>query len=350
MTRIVFVTQHADPAHPALAATVPKVAALAARVDEVVVFAASARMDALPPNVRFRSYAAATRPGRGLRFAAALGRELGGGGVRAVVAHMCPIYAILAAPLARPLGVPVVLWFTHWRGSRQLRLAERLATVVASVDRRSFPLESAKVRPLGHGISLDDFPCRPPGAAASFRLLAVGRYSPAKGLDTVLRAVRLAVDSGLDVRLRAAGPSLTAEERDHRADLGRRVDELGLAERVVLEGPVPRSRLAALFADADALVNNMLPGALDKIVYEASAGCLPVLASNPGFDLLYAGIEPSLAFARDDAEELVARIRSLAGLDAERRAEIGRELRRRVEESHSVEAWAAGLLAAAGLP
>src|SRR3712207_8543280 len=31
----------------------------------------------------------------------------------AVLAHMCPIYAALAAPLARALGVPVLLWYTH---------------------------------------------------------------------------------------------------------------------------------------------------------------------------------------------------------------------------------------------
>ena len=39
---LVFVTQTIDPAHPSLAATIPKVAALAARFDEVAVLAYSA--------------------------------------------------------------------------------------------------------------------------------------------------------------------------------------------------------------------------------------------------------------------------------------------------------------------
>jgi hypothetical protein len=34
MARLVFVTQQVDPAHPALAATVPKIAAVARRVEE----------------------------------------------------------------------------------------------------------------------------------------------------------------------------------------------------------------------------------------------------------------------------------------------------------------------------
>jgi len=48
--RIVFVTQHVDPGHPALAATVPKVRALAARVDEVVILADRTVPESLPAN------------------------------------------------------------------------------------------------------------------------------------------------------------------------------------------------------------------------------------------------------------------------------------------------------------
>ena len=74
--RIVFVTQHVDPAHPALAATVPKVRALGARVDEVVILADRTVPESLPPNCRARSFAARTKLGRGLRFARGLAAEL----------------------------------------------------------------------------------------------------------------------------------------------------------------------------------------------------------------------------------------------------------------------------------
>src|SRR5438445_765477 len=140
LPKLVFVTQQVDPAHPALAATVPKVRALAARVDELVVLADGAVPEALPPNCRVRTFRSRAKAGRGLRFEAALVRELPGLG--AVVAHMCPIYAVLAAPLVRPLRIPLVLWFTHWRASGLLRLAERASSAVASVDDRSFPLPS----------------------------------------------------------------------------------------------------------------------------------------------------------------------------------------------------------------
>jgi glycosyltransferase involved in cell wall biosynthesis len=343
VTKLVFITQQVDPAHPALAATVPKIRALAAEVDEVVVLADGAVPGVLPANCRVRTFRASQRLGRGLRFEAALARELPGLRGGAVIAHMCPIYAVLAAPLVRPLRVPLVLWFTHWRASRLLRAAERVSTAVVSVDERSFPLPSGKLRAIGHGIDLGEFPCVEPSAADELRLVALGRYSSAKGLDVVLRAVAAAGDS---VRLDAFGPTLTDEERAHRRELEYLVTELGLDGRVTLADAVPRSQVPALFATHDALVNNMRAGAPDKVVYEAAASCLPILASNPVFDAL---IDPAQRFERGDPEDLAGRIRALGALPEGERAKLGRTLRERVEVAHSVESWAQGVLEAAGL-
>ena len=341
--KLVFITQQVDPGHPALAATVPKIAALAALVDEVVVLADGAVDDVLPENCRVRTFRAARRAGRGARFEAALAREVGGLRGGAVVAHMCPIYAVLAAPLVRPLGIPLVLWFTHWRASRLLRAAERVSTAVVSVDRRSFPLESGKVHAIGHGIDVTEFSCAPARDASGLRLLALGRYSPAKGLDVMLRALA-AVDDG--VRLDVHGPALSAEEHEHLAELKRLTLELPVDNRVSLGGPLPRAEIPTLFASHDALVNNMRAGAPDKVVYEAAAACVPVLASNPVFDTL---LDPAQLFSRDDPGELADRIRALAALSPAERETLGRRLRGRVEESHSVDSWARGVLEAAGV-
>jgi glycosyltransferase involved in cell wall biosynthesis len=108
---------------------------------------------------------------------------------------------------------------------------------------------------------------------------------------------------------------------------------------------VPRARVPELFASSDVLVNNMEAGAPDKVVYEAAAACLPVLASNPVFDELFDGYP--LHFERDSPESLAERLRWFGGLGEGERAEIGRTLRERVAERHSVDTWADGILAAA---
>jgi glycosyltransferase involved in cell wall biosynthesis len=334
--KLLFVTQQVDPDDPVLGATVAKLRALAARVDELVVLSLAAVPGTLPANARVVTFGARSRLGRGIRFAIALRRDLHG--TDAVLAHMCPIYAVLAAPLARPRRVPVLLWFAHWHRSALLRVAAALSTRVISVDRRSFPLESEKVVPIGHGIDYSSLPGRPPGAETEgpLRAVVLGRTSPAKGLETIVRAVALVPG----IRLVVYGTSNSDEEERHRTELERLIVDLGLGERAAIREPVPRSEIGAVHAAADVLVNNMRAGAPDKAVYEACGSGLPVLVSNPSFDELFEGIPTPLRFSRDSPEELADRLRTLAALPAVERAAIGETLRKRVLERHSVETWA----------
>ncbi|HET7572831.1 MAG TPA: glycosyltransferase [Gaiellaceae bacterium] len=329
MRRLVFATQKLDPADPILAATVPMVRALAERVDELVVLCDAAAPGAAPANARVHEFGSATQAQRGARFAAALARELRPRPL-GVVAHMVPLYALVAAPLVRPLRLPLVLWYTHWKAHAVVRAAERVCTAVATVDRRSFPYGSPKVRPIGHAIDLADFPCAEPAPAdGPLRALVLGRYSPAKGLETILRAAALAGG----VRVECHGSTADGEYDGHKRELERLAAGLGLD--CELGGPVPRAEVPALLARSHVLVNNMREGATDKVVFEAAASCVPALASNPAFDDL---LPPELRFPQDGVEALAARLRAL---DRRRRP----ELRETVRERHSVEHWADALLA-----
>jgi glycosyltransferase involved in cell wall biosynthesis len=82
------------------------------------------------------------------------------------------------------------------------------------------------------------------------------------------------------------------------------------------------------------------------VVYEAAASCLPVVASNPVFDEL---LEPELRFAREDPDELVARLQAFERRDGAARRSLGQRLRERVAAHHSADSWADGILGAAGL-
>jgi glycosyltransferase involved in cell wall biosynthesis len=342
--KLVVITQRVDPDDPVLGATVAKLRALAARVDELVVLALRVRDADLPSNVRVRAFDAPGQPLKAARLLAALAPELRQRPV-AVLAHMAPVYAVVAAAVTRPLRVPLLLWFTHWRASRTLELAERASTRILSVSARSFPLPSSKLVATGHGIEV---PAELPPSRADdgvLRLLALGRTSPAKGLGALLEATALLGDLPVSAEIR--GPSLTEEERDHRAALAARIGADGLESRVRLSGPVDQSDVAGVYARSDVLVNNMRAGALDKVVFEAAAAGLPVLVASDGFAPLVDGLGVSLRFAQDDAAELAARVRELYELGPARRAALGAELHERVRRSHSVEHWADEVVAAA---
>jgi glycosyltransferase involved in cell wall biosynthesis len=348
--RLVFVTQRVDPDDPILGATVAKIAALAERFDEVVVLTDSAVPGVLPPNCRVRTFAAPTRAGRGLRFTRAIVAELSRRPRPvAVLAHMCPIYAVLAAPLVRPFGVRVLLWYAQWHATRTLALAARLSTSVISVDAGSAPVRSQNVVGIGHGIDVTQFTCAATTRhTAPFELVALGRYSESKGLERVLRAVRLARDAGVDVRLACHGPVASPADGETLGRLEALLRELRLDNDVVLGGPIPRSEIPGLLARSWALVNNTRSGAPDKVVFEACASCIPVLVSSPPLRALVDGLEPNLLFAADDAAALSVAIEALARLDGPSRERLGSALRARVVASHSTQSWATAVSVIAG--
>ena len=343
MRKLLFVTQVVDPADSNLGATRAKIAALARHVDEVVVLCDRGVDGVLPDNCRLRVFGAPTRVGRAVRYVSALVDELREKPI-AVVGHMVPLYTLVAAPFVRARGVPLMLWYTHWKGHIVLRMSTVVCTHLLSMDVRSFPLRSNKVYGIGHGIDLNEFPCQPvnPAAGRSFRVMSLGRYSPPKRLDEMVEGVRIARERGLDVRIDLYGTASPGLEASYKAQLEELVAREGYREFATVGGPRPRTELPPVYAEADVVASDFISP--DKIVFEACSSCRPVIASHEAFDALFAGIEPPLAFERGRPATFADRIEALAALSDEARHAIGETLRELVRTGHSVETWADAIL------
>ena len=341
--KLVFVTQEVDPNHGALGQTVDLVRALAARVDELAVVARDVNWNDVPANASVRTFDAGTKFARGMRFERALASVLPG--ADGVLTHMVPEFTVLAAPLTRARRLPLGLWYTHWHASRALRVAALLADPILSVDRSSFPIASPKVRPIGHAIDVERFAGSPPAEHdGPLRLLALGRTARWKGLLTLLDALSLAMAAGVEATLEIRGPSLTPDERAHRAELqGRIAEDPSLRERVALHDPVPRAEIPAVLAACDVVVSPSEPRAgstLDKAVFEAAACARPIISTNASFASLLDELPLQLIAPPRDPAALAAVLGEVAGADRSVRAATGLELRRRVVEHHSLDHWA----------
>ena len=197
---------------------------------------------------------------------------------------MVPLYAILAAPLTKPRARAAASLVHALEAEPRRSCSPSGSRPRSSASTaRSFPLDSAKVVAIGHGIDTDRFACAPSASRAS-RCARSRSGAPRRRRDSRRsRAPRRSPASSSSLR----GPSL--DRRGARRAAAARARSASALERAAAarRGPGAPRR------GKDVLVNNMREGALDKVVYEAAATCMPVLASNTGFDDL---LPPELRF------------------------------------------------------
>lgn len=253
----------------------------------------------------------------------------------ACFAHMMPLFAAMGGPLLALRGVPLTLWYTHRQSSRTLRLATRFSRRVVTAAPDSFPLETDKLRPLGHGIDTDFYsPVPGPGPQGRPQIVQVARLMPIKHQATLLQAA-----AGLDADVVLVGDVPEGQDRAYHDHLQALAAAPELAGRVTLTGGLPAPAVREAYRSATLAVNLSPPGLFDKAVLEAMACGLPTVVSSPAFaPLLGPDRELLLIEGPQDAEGLAQRLKHLLALPPQTRAEIGARLRAGVVAGHGREA------------
>ena len=110
-----------------------------------------------------------------------------------------------------------------------------------------------------------------PGA---LRVLYVGRFAPEKNPLLLVKALRMAIDSGVDAQLTLVG------EGPLRDRLRTEADRLGVGDRLTVIGPYPRGQLGGIYASADVFA---FPSVVDTqafVLNEAAHEGLALLVSD----------------------------------------------------------------------
>jgi glycosyltransferase involved in cell wall biosynthesis len=258
--------------------------------------------------------------------------------VDVVFVHMCPIYAVLAAPWAKLAGMPVVMWYSHAHVSTLLRLAHAVSTRVLTASSESYSLPGEKVRVMGHGIDVQAFhPAELPSQGLRPRMVTVGRISPVKDYVTLIdSANRLVNEMGRDVEFQIVGDAPTQEARAYFKGLREQVAAYGLKDRVVFVGSVPNRETPRYYRQADIFVNMQAKGGVGKAVLEAMACGLPCVLCTPAFNGQLGDFVPEVIFREKDADDLAQKLVNVLEMRSERRRELSR-LMRCIAEQHSVD-------------
>jgi colanic acid/amylovoran biosynthesis glycosyltransferase len=189
------------------------------------------------------------------------------------------------------------------------------------------------------GIDLRRWPYRErgPSPGGRLRLATVGRLVEKKGIEYVLRAVRILADRGVDVEYRILG------EGPRRERLERLVAELGIAGRVRLHGRHEQQAVREEVESSDLLVAASVTAAdgdeegIPNVLKEAMALGLPVIGTrHAGIpELIEDGVSGLLVPERDELA-LADALQHLAG-EPGRWAALGRAGRTRIEREYDID-------------
>lgn len=202
-----------------------------------------------------------------------------------------------AARLARRYGVPFIVtehaswrpWLDHARYTRRRAVLTATQSRFLVAVSRSLAASITEFVDLGDRLRVipnivDDhtFPSQGDVTPIQNRLIFVGLIRRVKGLDILLRALRLLIDQGTDVTLTVVGESFYGAYRaDHREVLSL-VEALGLSRHVRFLGGMAPEDVAREIGRSRALVLPSRRETFGAVLVESLACGRPVVATRCG--------------------------------------------------------------------
>ena len=161
----------------------------------------------------------------------------------------------------------------------------------------------------------------------------IGRAISGKGMDFYLRAARLLLDEGRDVRFLVIGA--VSVEKSYKSEMEELARGLNLEGRVIFTGE--REDVADILREVDIVVHPSLSEGLSNVILEAMAAAVPVVATRVGGtpELVQEGVT-GLLVPPANATELGSAIARLLD-DPQLACKFGQAGRRRIIEEFSID-------------
>ena len=264
------------------------------------------------------------------------------GQVDAILVHMIPKYVILAAPIAFVFRKPIYLWYTGVAAQRQLRFAVFFCRKVFTAHEAAMRIETSKRIITGHGIDVEKFSPyegSPEGRQIStITILSIGRITPSKGHDLIIRAIADLIKSDYNLKLKIVGGVIQDYHQEYFESLKKLVRDLKIDKKMEFSGPVSYGKMPKYFQNADILINAVPFGGLDKVVLEAMASGVIPLTSNSAFRNVFPEeFSGNLVFKNGDAINLKEKLKNILDKKLYRDEVLHRELRNIIVQNHNLD-------------
>ncbi len=170
----------------------------------------------------------------------------------------------------------------------------------------------------------------------TLRCVTVGRVTPIKNIDVLIKAVKILRDRGILCEVTIVGEAVTGQDHVYKKDLEKLTSTLGVSGTVHFVGSVPNKDLAPYYWKHDVSVNLCPTGGLDKAVLESIAAGTPAVVTNQAFKEYLGRFAPKFFIKERDPEDC-ARVIELVTKSPDRHVYL-EELQKHVKEKSSLDA------------
>ncbi len=254
---------------------------------------------------------------------------------------MCPEYAILTWPYAKLRNIPIVMWYAHGNVNMRLRITCFLVNRIVSSSQEGFRINSKRLTIAGQGIDVEKFKPRAPNSKPKNGkkiILSVGRISPVKNYETLIRALDILVNQW-DARyleLQIVGDVPRKSQNKYLYFLKNLIGRYKLEDYVKFSGPISYTQIENYYQNCELFISTSNTGSLDKVVLEAMACGKIVLTSNEAFNNLLEAYSYILKFDKNDAYGLAEKIVYILEMNTQDRDALAYNLREIVVQKHSL--------------
>lgn len=260
-----------------------------------------------------------------------------------VFVHMNQEYVLLGWKLWKLLGKKIFLWRNHKKGNIFTDLAVFLSDIVFCTSKGSYTARFKKTKLMPVGVDASMFQSfvdeKNEGGAQSARIarsiLFLGRISPVKRVDLLLRALDILHNNGQEFVAYFYG-SPTPVDHEYFEKVQAQAHELSTLRKIIFKSEVPNSQTPAIYNQHEIFVNLTDSGSFDKTIVEAMLCETLTLVSNESLNELFENQSDQFIFKDGDAHDLAEKLQALLTLPEVEKDMLQKRMRK-FAEKHSLQ-------------
>ena len=257
----------------------------------------------------------------------------------AILVHMIPKYVILTVPIALIFRKPIYMWYTGVAAQKQLKFSVLFCRKVFTAHDAAMRVNTPKRVVMGHGIDVSKFSIfNFQFPISEITILSVGRITPSKGHDLIIKAVADLIKSGYKLRLKIIGDVVQSHHYKYFEFLKTSANNLGIEKQIEFCGSVRHDEMPNYFKDAQVLINAVPFGGLDKVVLEAMAsGIVPLTSNNAFLSVFPKDIASQFVFKENNLEDLKNKLKNILDKKLYLDETLANQLRDIVVKNHNID-------------